>query len=208
MQLLFQCQQLAVLDQIDHPLIRIISRPDPVAPPCSFFSPSLVTLPICSSLVCSCGKLKYISPTVKNLPPSCWFLTTFMTGWENVFVSKTEWYRVAHLVGDDLLLTLNWELRFSIRRLYCDGTLNLMSTNSVPRPDGPPCIFAILLEYRIPRGSSRVQPGTRAETRVPWRATPRQSARPCTSRESPPWRSNRRGPGFRSQCCCHWSITG
>ena len=40
------------------------------------------------------------------------------------------------------LVTSNWKLHFSIRSLYCDGTLNFMSTNtsSVPRPDGPPCI--------------------------------------------------------------------
>ena len=48
-------------------------------------------------------------------------------------------YRVAHLVADNLLLTSNWELRVSIRSLYCDRTLNSMSTNSVPQPDGPAC---------------------------------------------------------------------
>ena len=36
-------------------------------------------------------------------------------------------------------LTSNWELHFSIRSLYCDGTLNWITRNSVPRPDGPPC---------------------------------------------------------------------
>ena len=54
-----------------------------IAPPCSFFSPSLVTLPICSSRVCSCGRLKYISPTVWNafpaLPPSSDGRTLFRT---------------------------------------------------------------------------------------------------------------------------------
>ena len=55
-------------------------------------------------------------------------------------VLVAEIYRVAHLVEDNLLLTSNWELRFSKINLYCDRTLNLMSTNSAPRPDGPPCI--------------------------------------------------------------------
>ena len=32
-------------------------------------------------------------------------------------------YRVAHLVTDNLLLTSNWELCFSLRSLYSDGTL-------------------------------------------------------------------------------------
>ena len=48
-------------------------------------------------------------------------------------------YRVAYLVADNLLLTSKWESCFCIRSLYCGGTLNLMSTNSVPGPDGPPC---------------------------------------------------------------------
>ena len=29
-----------------------------------------------------------------------------------------------------------------IRSLYCVETFNLMSTNSVPRPDGPPCFVS------------------------------------------------------------------
>ena len=45
-------------------------------------------------------------------------------------ILKLIMYRAAHL------LTSNWEFRFIIRS---DGTLNLMSTNSVPRPDGPSC---------------------------------------------------------------------
>ena len=53
-------------------------------------------------------------------------------------------YRVAHLVAYNLLLTSNWELRFSKRSVYCDGTLILMSTNSVPRPDGPRCRVRVL----------------------------------------------------------------
>ena len=50
-------------------------------------------------------------------------------------------YRVAHLVEDNFLLTLRKELHFSIWNLYRGGTFNLMSTNSIPRPDGPPCIW-------------------------------------------------------------------
>ena len=38
-------------------------------------------------------------------------------------------YRVVHM----------FEEGFSIRSLYCDGTLNFLSTNCVPRPDRPPC---------------------------------------------------------------------
>ena len=53
-------------------------------------------------------------------------------------------YRLAHQVADNLLLTSNGELRFSIRSVYCDGTLNLMSTNIVPRPDGQPCRVRVL----------------------------------------------------------------
>ena len=41
---------------------------------------------------------------------------------------------MSHLVADNFLLTSNCELCFSKRS---DGTLNLMSTNSVPQPDGP-----------------------------------------------------------------------
>ena len=48
-------------------------------------------------------------------------------------------YRVLHRVDDFLLLTLQWELCFSVRSFYCGGTFNLMLMNSVPRPDGPPC---------------------------------------------------------------------
>ena len=58
------------------------------------------------------------------------FSSTVYSGWM---------YRVSHLVADSLLLTLKYELDFSIRSLYCGGTFNLMSTNSVPQPDGPPC---------------------------------------------------------------------
>ena len=39
------------------------------------------------------------------------------------------------------LLTLQEELRFRIRSFYCDIICNFKSTNSVPRPDGPPCIY-------------------------------------------------------------------
>ena len=41
-------------------------------------------------------------------------------------------YRVVHLVEVALLLTLQYESCFSIRRSHCVGTCNLMSTNSVP----------------------------------------------------------------------------
>ena len=34
------------------------------------------------------------------------------------------------------MLTLKKEIRSS----YCGGTFNFLSTNNVPRPDGPPCI--------------------------------------------------------------------
>ena len=44
-----------------------------------------------------------------------------------------------HLVKDNLLLILELELLFSIGSLWSVGTLNLMSTNSVPRPEGPTC---------------------------------------------------------------------
>ena len=43
------------------------------------------------------------------------------------------------------MLTSNLELRFIIRSLSCEGTLNLISTNSVLRPDGPPCITSCQL---------------------------------------------------------------
>ena len=33
------------------------------------------------------------------------------------------------------------ELRF--RNLYCCGTFNLLFTNCIPRPDGPPCIYML-----------------------------------------------------------------
>ena len=42
---------------------------------------------------------------------------------------------------DNLLLTSNLKLRFSVRSKYCKRILNLMTTNSVPRPDVPPCIY-------------------------------------------------------------------
>ena len=35
---------------------------------------------------------------------------------------------MAHLVADNLLLTSNLDLSFSIRSLHCEATLNLMST--------------------------------------------------------------------------------
>ena len=40
-------------------------------------------------------------------------------------------YMVTHMVADNLLLTSNWELRFSIRILYSELTLNLKLANSI-----------------------------------------------------------------------------
>ena len=56
-------------------------------------------------------------------------------------------YRVVHLVEHNLLLTLKYELQFSIRSLYCRGTFNWMSTNCVPRPDGPPCTSSFQIVF-------------------------------------------------------------
>ena len=42
-------------------------------------------------------------------------------------------YRVAHLVEDNLLLTLQYDLRLNITSLNFDRTFNLVSTNFVPR---------------------------------------------------------------------------
>ena len=50
-------------------------------------------------------------------------------------------YRVVHLGKDNLLLTLKLELCFSIKNLYCGRAFNCMSTNCIPRPHRPPCIF-------------------------------------------------------------------
>ena len=52
------------------------------------------------------------------------------------YVSPSYW--VDHLVENSPLLTLQEGLRFNIRSSYYGGTCNLMSTDSVPRPDGPP----------------------------------------------------------------------
>ena len=53
--------------------------------------------------------------------------------------NDTYLYRVAHLVEDNLLLTLQYDLRLNITSLYFDRTYNLISTNCFPRPDWPPC---------------------------------------------------------------------
>ena len=58
-----------------------------------------------------------------------------------IFQGYISLYRVVRLVEDILLLTLQEELRFRIRSFYCDIICNFKSTNSVPRPDGPPCIY-------------------------------------------------------------------
>ena len=67
-------------------------------------------------------------------------------------------YRVVHLVGDHILMTLKYELHFTIRSLYCSGTFNLMSTNCVPQPKGPPCphqrqllVVSILRQSKAPK---------------------------------------------------------
>ena len=46
---------------------------------------------------------------------------------------------MVHLVEDSILWIFQQALRFSIRSLYCGGTFNLMSTNCIPLPNGPPC---------------------------------------------------------------------
>ena len=47
--------------------------------------------------------------------------------------------RLVHLVEDNLLLTLQEELRFSLPSYDCGVTYNLMTTNGVQGPDGEPC---------------------------------------------------------------------
>ena len=47
-------------------------------------------------------------------------------------------YRVVHQVVHYILLTTNWELRCSIRRLYCDGTSVLMSAKGNVQGDPSP----------------------------------------------------------------------
>ena len=47
--------------------------------------------------------------------------------------------RVVNQVVHYVLFTWNWELRFSIRRLYCNGTFVLTSTKASVQPDGSPC---------------------------------------------------------------------
>ena len=49
-------------------------------------------------------------------------------------------YRVVLLVKGSLWLASKYQLCLSTVSLYCGGTLNLMSGNNVPQPDGPPCI--------------------------------------------------------------------
>ena len=48
-------------------------------------------------------------------------------------------YRGVHQVALYILLTSNWELRFSLRRLYSDRTFALTSIKGSVQPDGPPC---------------------------------------------------------------------
>ena len=67
------------------------------------------------------------------------------TSGESKFQAVVLDYRVLHLVEDNLLLTLKYELGFSIRSLYCGRIFNLMSTNNVPRPDGRPFTYGVEL---------------------------------------------------------------
>ena len=68
---------------------------------------------------------------------------------EQVFVTND--YRVIHQDVHYVLLTSNWELHFSIRRLYCDGTFALISTKGSVQPVGPPCmpLSAIFMFARL-----------------------------------------------------------
>ena len=50
-------------------------------------------------------------------------------------------YRVVHVVLDKLFVDSEIRVALSKRSLFCCRTFNLMSTNSVPRPDGPPCNY-------------------------------------------------------------------
>ena len=58
-------------------------------------------------------------------------------------------YRVVHLVEDNILLTLQQELHIIIRSSYCGRNFNVMSTNSIPRPGGPPCIAGCLVFTKL-----------------------------------------------------------
>ena len=79
-------------------------------------------------------------------------------------------YWVVHLVVHYVLLTWNWELRYNIRRLYCDWTFVMMSTKGSAQPDRPHCSLIMLCQQRVeqgPHGPPCMLCYTWAETNLP-----------------------------------------
>ena len=118
------------------------------------------------------------APKLLKMPPH--LVTTVST--LDTGQSAAILYRVIHLVEDNLLLTLLWELRFSS---HCGGTFNLMSTICIPRTDGPPSRFAELgAGARAPLKCRRCQ--RRSQSLHPWRCPLRFRWRSCCFRGSSP----------------------
>ena len=83
-------------------------------------------------------------PRSARLPASCWRCLKWayqfqIMAWHMSWISLREGIPVQGGQSLHFVLTSNWELRFSIRRLYCDGTFVLLSIKGLNKPDVSPC---------------------------------------------------------------------
>ena len=56
-------------------------------------------------------------------------------------------YRATHMVVEKFILISMWKFHFSIRSLYCEGIVNLVSTKTIPLPYpyGSPTLINLLV---------------------------------------------------------------